>query len=112
MQCRSLRESGARLKNFELAYFMASVDDVETNRAFAEHTGADFPVLSDPDKTAARTYGVLTPGGYAARWTFYIGPDGRIRAIDKEVEPGSAGADTVQKLEELDVPRRGGPGGS
>ena len=31
---------------------MASVDDAETNRKFAEAHGADFPLLSDPDKGA------------------------------------------------------------
>jgi len=42
----------------------------------------------------------------AMRWTFYIGPDGRILAIDPKVSPSSAGEDVVKKLEELKVPKR------
>jgi len=41
----------------------------------------------------------------AARWTFYIGPDGKIRAFDEKVSPPTAGADVVKKLEELKVPK-------
>jgi peroxiredoxin Q/BCP len=88
-------------------YFAASVDDAETNKKFAEHVEADYPILSDPDKKVATAYGVVDANRQlAARWTFYIGPDGRIRDIDMKVSPRTAGEDVVKKLEELKVPRR------
>lgn len=85
---------------------MASVDDVATNTQFARKNAATFPVLSDPDKSAARAYGVLTPAGYAARVTFYIGRDGRIAAIDEEVEPLRAGEELLENLRALGVAAR------
>jgi peroxiredoxin len=55
----------------------------------------------------ATAYGVVNDARpVAMRWTFYIGPDGRILAIDTKVSPGSAGEDIVKKLEELKVPKR------
>jgi peroxiredoxin len=39
----------------------------------------------------------------AARWTFYIGPDGRILDVDNKVSPRTAGEDVVKKLESLKV---------
>ncbi len=39
----------------------------------------------------------------AHRWTFYIGPDGKILDIDKEVKPQTAGKDVAAKLEALGV---------
>ena len=42
----------------------------------------------------------------AARWTFYIGPDGKILNIDNKVSPKTAGEDVVKRLEELKVPRK------
>jgi hypothetical protein len=55
------------------------------DKVAAEHK-ADFPLLSDPTKDTAKAYGVLNEQrGFANRWTFYIGKDGRIQAIDKEV---------------------------
>jgi peroxiredoxin Q/BCP len=83
---------------------MASVDTPEDNKAFAEKEHADFPLLSDPGKQTATAYGVVTPERQLAyRWTFYIGPDGKILAIDKQVKPQSSGEDIVAKLKELGV---------
>ncbi len=88
-------------------YFTASVDDAETNKKFAEHVEADYPILSDPDKKVAAAYGVVTPERQlASRWTFYIGPDGKILAIDQKVSPRTAGVDIVTKLQELGVKKR------
>jgi peroxiredoxin Q/BCP len=67
---------------------MASVDAVEGekgNKAFAAEHKADFPIISDPTKKTAEAYGVLSQRGVANRWTFYIGKDGRIAYIDKDV---------------------------
>ncbi len=87
---------------------MASTDDAETNRRFAEANQASFPVLADPDKTVAKAYDVLMMGMFARRETFYIGPDGKILAIDKDVSPLSAGKDMVENLTRLGVPLREG----
>ena len=85
---------------------MASVDDLETNKKFAESTEADFVLLSDPGKQVATAYGVLTERGFASRWTFYIGPDGKLLYIDKQVKPGTSGEDMVAKLQELGIKKR------
>jgi peroxiredoxin Q/BCP len=88
---------------------MVSVDTLEDNIAFAKKESADFPLLADPTKATAAKYGVLRGEGAAAvanRWTFYIGPDGKILFIDKQVVPAKAGEAIVAKLQELKVPRR------
>ena len=87
-----------------MVYFAASTDDAPTNTKFAESLSCDYAILADPDKKVAEAYGVLMPGvGYANRWTFYIGPDGKILDIDKKVKPATAGADLAAKLEALKV---------
>lgn len=85
---------------------MASVDRPEDNKRFAEEHQANFPILSDPDKTMTAAYGVLSTRGFANRWTYYIDKSGTIVAIDKEVNPATAGAVLVRHLEELHFPRR------
>jgi peroxiredoxin Q/BCP len=90
-----------------VAYFAASTDTPQKNKEFAESLGADFPILGDPDKAAAEPYGVLMPVvGLAKRWTFYIGKDGRILFVDRDVKVDTAGADVAAKLGELGVARR------
>jgi peroxiredoxin Q/BCP len=87
---------------------MISVDTLADNTAFAKKENADFPLLADPTKETARKYGVLRNlgalGEVANRWTFYIGPDGRIRQIDKKVNPAESGKDIVANLTALKVP--------
>ncbi len=85
---------------------MVSVDNLEDNTKFAQMHEADYPILSDVSKAIATAYGVLNPAGMARRWTFYIGPDGKILHIDKTVSPASSGPDMVKKLGELNVAKR------
>jgi peroxiredoxin Q/BCP len=88
-----------------VAYFWASVEPVEKNTEFAKAHDADFPLLSDPTKEVATSYGVLSARGVANRWTFYIGKDGRILAIDKAVKPATSAEDMAAKLGELNIPK-------
>jgi peroxiredoxin Q/BCP len=84
---------------------MASVDDPETNARFAKSLGLDFPLLSDPSRKVARTYGVVSSdSGYARRVTFYIDAHGTIRAIDPEVDSATHGPDVAARLRELGFP--------
>jgi peroxiredoxin Q/BCP len=87
---------------------MVSVDTPEVNKDFAEKEHADFPILSDPGKETANAYGVIADPArpFASRWTFYIGPDGKILDIDKKVSVRTAGADTIAKLDALGVKKK------
>ena len=89
-----------------MAYFAVSVDDAETNKKFAEELEADYPILSDAEKKVAAAYGVLSASGFAARTTFYIGPDGRILDIDRKISVRTAGEDIAKRLGELGVARK------
>ncbi len=90
---------------------MASVDDLDTNTRFAKEHAVDFPILADPGKGVAKSYGVIRldrppEQQLATRWTFYIGPDGKIREIDKSPTTATAGERMVAKLAELGVKKR------
>ena len=90
-----------------MAYFMASVDDPDTNKEFAESLHSNFPLLSDPGKAVAMAYGVVNDERpFPFRWTYIIGPDGTILRVDKEVNPATSGEDLVRHLTELGVPTR------
>lgn len=107
IECKSLAANGSKIREYQVAYFMASVDPVEGekgNKAFAESEKADFPILGDPTKETATAYGVLHPErGFAQRWTFYIDKDGNVAAIDKAVKPPTSAEDVIAKLAELKV---------
>ena len=106
-ECKAFAAGGAKLKKFDAVYFTISVDKSEKNKEFAESVGADYPILSDPGGEVARAYGVTGPvQRWASRWTFYIGADGKILHIDKNVHPSTHVDDVAAKLKELGVPEQ------
>ena len=108
-ECKSITANSETIKKFDVAYFMASVDTQEDNKKFSDMEQANFPMLSDTDHKVAMAYGVVSsPTGFAKRWTFYIGPDGKIQYIDKAVDPtvATAGEVLAKKLDELGVKKK------
>ena len=64
-------------------------------------------MLSDPEKNVAKAYGVVTPERELPfRWTYYIGGDGKILYIDKDIHTQTAGADVAARLKALGVPSK------
>jgi peroxiredoxin Q/BCP len=100
VECKSLAENGDKIRQYNVAYFMASTDELEKNTEFAESTNADFPILSDADGKVADAYDVSFMG-YAKRHTFYIDKSGKIVMIDKNVRPSTSAEDMVKYMQML-----------
>ena len=105
IECKSLAENGHLLKAFDVSYFMASVDPLEKNIAFAESTKADFPLLSDPTKATAKAYDVLALYGYPKRHTIYISKQGKILKVDRSINAATSAQDIAKNLLELGIPQ-------
>ena len=103
IECRSLGAHRALLDRANVQFFAASVDSVSTNAEFVGALDLEYPILSDPARHVARAYGVLGASGFASRWTFYIGLDGRILDIDKHVRTASHGHDVAERLTALGI---------
>jgi len=72
-----------------------SFDTPAENKAFAEKFHYNFPLLSDVDLKVGRAYKAADTAQdkYAKRFTYVIGPDGRIeQAIDTKDPAGQAEA--------------------
>lgn len=106
IECKSIAQNGHLIREYNVAYFMASVDPLEKNEGFAVETDADFPLLSDEDKSVAKAYGVLSLLRFAKRHTIYIGANGRVLKIDKDVNAATSAEDIAANLGELNVERR------
>ena len=104
-QCKSYAKNGQMIREYKVTHFMISVDSVEDNTKFAEKYSADFPILSDTTKKVAKSYGVMSKYGFPSRHTFYIGTDGKILKIDRDVKHATAAEDTVANLKALSVER-------
>src|SRR5690606_32099968 len=106
-ECKSLKADGKKIKAYNVAYFTASCDTVDLNTKFAKSLDLDYPILSDPTKKVAEAYGVVNEQRKVPfRWAYYIGKDGKILAIDKDVKAKSHGTDVANKLESLGVEKK------
>lgn len=102
-----MKENGEEIRKYDVAYFTASCDTPEENTKFASSLMLDYPILSDPERKAAKAYGLVEkPTDNAKRWTIYIDKDGVIRHIDKMVKTEAHGKDIAKKLDELGVAKR------
>lgn len=102
-ECKSLVEKGHLIREYNVSYFMASVDPLDDNRDFAKKTKADFPMLSDPSKETAKAYDVLNIMRVASRVTFYISKEGTILKIDEDINTRTAAEDIAMYLKELNI---------
>jgi peroxiredoxin Q/BCP len=87
-----------------------SLDDVASHKEFAEKHSVPFSLLSDADKSMAKSYGVLTSKlgfSYTRRDTFVIDPQGKIAKHYRDVDPEQ---NVKQVLEDLAKLNGGGPG--
>ncbi len=99
------------MRPYDVAFFEASIYSPETNRQLAEMLDLPHPILGDPEKKVARAYGVVTDERpVPRRWTFYIGTDGRILYIDKQVTADGHGEEVPARLKELGIARLRGKG--
>ncbi len=57
-----------------------SMDDLDTQKRFAQSLNLPFPLLADPKGEAAEAFGVKN-GTHADRVTFVIGPEGKVLKV-------------------------------
>lgn len=99
-QACGLRDSWKTL-GAKAAIFGVSIDPIESHKKFIEKFQLPFPLISDASKSIVQDYGVWVEKSMygkaymgTERTTFIIGPDQKIRAIFRKVNP----AEHVDKL--------------
>jgi len=98
----SLRDAAIGFEEMGVTVYGMSLDDVGDMAAFAEAQELNFLLVSDPDGSAARKYGVLGDGArWTGRVTFVIDDKGILRHVDREVSVKSHGEDLVLQVADL-----------
>lgn len=87
-----MRDGKRELEKAGFAIVGVSPDSEKSHQNFAQKHDLNFPLLSDPDKTIAKAYGVWGPKKFMGReaqgilrTTFVIGADGRIEKFFDKV---------------------------
>lgn len=87
-QACAFRDNILQLRRLGAEIYGISGDTVEALRKFRKNHRLNFPLLADPQLKAIKAYGTQMPSApMSKRWTFIVGPDLKIRAIEKNVDP-------------------------
>lgn len=81
-----------------------SLDSADSHKQFCTKEGLSFKLLADTGSEVTKAYGSLTNLGvvkFAARHTFLIDPEGRIRKAYMDVRPGKHSAEVLAALGEM-----------
>jgi peroxiredoxin Q/BCP len=83
----SFRDNKAEFEARNAVVLGVSLDDEKSHAAFKSKFALPFTLLADTDGRLARAYGVLNEAkGYAARWTFVIDPQGKVKKVFPDVK--------------------------
>ena len=81
-EVRHFRDNQARIRALGAELIGVSVDNFETQCAFAKQEKVDFPMLGDADRTLSEAFGVLWPVVRVdRRVTFVIDPNGVVEDV-------------------------------
>jgi thioredoxin-dependent peroxiredoxin len=83
---RGFRDLVEQFGSFDTVVLGVSTDSVDSHRAFAQKYGLRFVLLSDAGGAMASAFGVLRDG-HAARSTFVLDRDLRVRRAFHDVSP-------------------------
>ena len=98
----SLRDAADDFSGLDVDVYGISTNDVKNQAAFAKKQELEFLLLSDPDGSAARKYGVLKKGRpYASRRTFVLDEKGILRHITDKVDVRNHGHDLAELIRKL-----------
>lgn len=103
-QACSFRDDSSVLKEAGVTVIGVSGDSVENHKLFKKAHDLNFTLLADEEGTAAEAFGVpytkglksidrtidgvdytLTRGATIQRWTFLVGPDGKVAMVNPKV---------------------------
>jgi peroxiredoxin Q/BCP len=97
----AFRDGYSKLARWGIAVLGCSIDTADAHRAFAKKYSLPFPLLLDPEKKIARSYGVdngIPILGLDSRTTFVIGKDGRIVKVYPKVDPAIHATQIIEDL--------------
>jgi len=118
-QACSYRDRLSEFKGSDAQIVAISGDEPETLKMFRKEHGLGFTLLSDPDGSVARKFGVpvkqggsikqtvdgqevtLNRGVTASRWTFVIDKEGKIAYVNSQVDAANDSEAVLAKLHDL-----------
>lgn len=119
-QACGFRDDMKKLQKAGVTVVGVSGDTVQNHKWFKKAENLNFTLLADPEGKVAKAFGVpfndkdsqivrtvdgqevvLARGGTAKRWTFLIGPDGKVALKNTKVQAAGDSQAILKKVQEL-----------
>jgi peroxiredoxin Q/BCP len=95
VEAQGIRDMWADLSAASVAVIGVSTQDADSHKRFIEKEKLPFDLAVDTDGSLAKAFGVPLKNGYAARQTFLIGADGKVKKIWRQVTPNGHAAEIL-----------------
>lgn len=95
VEAQGLRDQWAELQKAGVEVIGVSTQDAASHKAFIEQEKLPFPLAIDTEGKIAGAFGVPLRNGMAARHTFLIGKDGKVRKVWRQVSPKDHAAEIL-----------------
>ena len=88
VEAQGIRDQWEAFEKAGIQVFGVSMQDAASHTAFIEKHKLPFDLVVDPDQSVPKAFGVpVKDSQYAARHTFLIGADGKVKRVWREVNP-------------------------
>jgi thioredoxin-dependent peroxiredoxin len=105
VEAQGIRDEWSAFEKAGIKVYGVSMQDAASHAAFIEKHKLPFPLVVDSDRSVTKAFGVPVSGGeYAARHTFLIGADGKIKQIWRDVKPQSHAKEVLEAAGVSSVP--------
>lgn len=90
-----LRDGWSEIQAAGLEVFGVSTQGAESHKAFIDKLNLPFPLVVDTDGAVAKAFHVPLRNDFAARQSFLIGKDGKLKQVWREVDPRQHAATVI-----------------
>lgn len=95
VEAQGIRDSWNDLKAANITVYGVSTQDAESHKQFIEKYNLPFDLVIDADESVAKAFGVPVRLGFAKRQSFFIGADGKVKKIWRDVKPDGHAAEIL-----------------
>ncbi|MEO7091631.1 MAG: peroxiredoxin [Polyangiales bacterium] len=94
-EANGFKDSFTQLTEKDIVVVGVSEQDDTSHQAFTQKYELPFALVADTDGKIAKAFGVPVDNGHAARMSFLIGKDGKIKKVYPKVDPSAHSAEIL-----------------
>lgn len=95
VEAEGFRDASAELEKAGVVVYGVSTQDAASHKRFIEDRKLSFDLVVDEGGKVAKAFGVPLRGGLAARQTFLVDREGKVKKIWREVRPDGHAAEIL-----------------